>query len=262
MPARRGPAYTVGFAAAVCVACAVLVSVSAVTLRERQADNRRLDGRRNVLLAAGLIGAGADPGRAEIEALFAAAVEPIVIDRESGLEAEGVDPATYDPRRAVRDPATSREAPDNPARVPRLPDRLLVYRVSREGRPAMVVLPVTGKGLWSTLYGYLALDVDGRTVRGLAFYEHGETPGLGGEIDNPRWRALWPGREVYDERGEVRLEVVKGHAGPPAEDPYRVDGLSGATMTSRGVSALVRFWASEQGYGPYLARLRDAGGSR
>lgn len=240
MPPRPGPAYTVGFAAAVCVVCAILVSVSAVTLRDRQEDNRRLDRQRNVLLAAGLIADGEDPGRDEIEARFGESVEPVVIDRENGRPLHDVDP----------DEAESS------------PERLLVYEVSRDGRPAMVVLPVSGRGLWSTLYGYLALDVDGTTVRGLAFYEHGETPGLGGEVDNPKWRDLWPGRRVFDERGEVRIEVIKGHAGPPADDPYRVDGLSGATMTSRGVSALVRFWVGEHGYGIYLSRLRRGGGER
>ncbi|MBW2275998.1 MAG: NADH:ubiquinone reductase (Na(+)-transporting) subunit C [Deltaproteobacteria bacterium] len=236
MPTRRGPAYTVGFAAAVCVVCAILVSVSAVTLRERQEDNRRLDSKRNVLLAAGLVEADADPSRDELEALFAEAVESVVIDRENGRTLEDVDPADLDS------------------------DRLLVYRVTQEGRAAQVVLPVSGAGLWSTLYGFLALDVDGTTVRGLAFYEHGETPGLGGEVDNPKWRALWPGRQVFDESGEVRIEVIKGRAGAPADDPHRVDGLSGATMTSRGVSELVRFWVSEHGYGVYLGRLRRGTG--
>jgi len=262
MPTKRGPAYTVGFAAAVCVVCAILVSVSAVTLRDRQEDNKRLDGKRNVLLAAGLIESDADPDRETIEAIFDEAVEPIVIDRESGLVVEDVDAAGFDQRRAASDAEQSREAPVNPAKVARLPHRLLVYRVSREGRLEQVVLPVSGAGLWSTLHGYLALGVDGSTVRGLAFYEHGETPGLGGEVDNPKWRGLWPGRRVFDEVGEIRLEVIKGRAGPVEDDPHRIDGLSGATMTSRGVSELVRFWVGEHGYGAYLHQLRRRGGRR
>jgi Na+-transporting NADH:ubiquinone oxidoreductase subunit C len=139
---------------------------------------------------------------------------------------------------------------------------MLVYEISRDGRWEQVVLPVSGPGLWSTLYGYLALDVDGTTVRGLAFYEHGETPGLGGEVDNPKWRALWSGRRVFGDHGEVLIEVIKGRAGSPEDDPHRVDGLSGATMTSRGVSDLVRHWVGEHGYGIYLGRLRRGGGGR
>ena len=122
----------------------------------------------------------------------------------------------------------------------------------------MVVIPVEGYGLWSTLYGFLALDKDTRTVRGLAYYEHGETPGLGGEVENPRWVALWPGRKVFDENGNVAIRVIKGAAGPPESDPYRVDGLSGATITSRGVTNMLAFWLGDDAYGPFLDQFRSA----
>jgi len=123
-----------------------------------------------------------------------------------------------------------------------------------------VVLPVYGKGLWSTLYGYLALKKDIETVQGLTFYEHGETPGLGGEVDNANWKAQWVGRQVYDETGTPALGVSKGPA--PEEDPFLVDGLSGATITSIGVSNLVQYWVSDEAYGSYLNKLKSelAGG--
>jgi Na+-transporting NADH:ubiquinone oxidoreductase subunit C len=122
----------------------------------------------------------------------------------------------------------------------------------------MLVLPVEGKGLWSTLYGFLALDADLNTIRGLTFYQHGETPGLGGEVDNRTWKALWPGRKAYKDDVPV-IAVVRGRAGPPSEDPYKVDGLSGATITSRGVTHLVQFWLGENGFEPYIDRLRKEG---
>jgi Na+-transporting NADH:ubiquinone oxidoreductase subunit C len=112
-------------------------------------------------------------------------------------------------------------------------------------------------GLWSILYGYLALDTDLTTIRGITFYEQGETAGLGGEVENPRWKALWPGRRAFDERGNVKIQVKKGVAGPPAEDPYQVDGLSGATLTSRGVTNMIRFWLGPDGFGPFIAQLRN-----
>jgi Na+-transporting NADH:ubiquinone oxidoreductase subunit C len=121
----------------------------------------------------------------------------------------------------------------------------------------MVVLPVQGYGLWSTLYGFLALEADLRTIRGITFYEHGETPGLGGEVDNPRWKSRWVGRLALDDQGEPKIEVIKGPAGPPQEDPYRVDGLSGATLTARGVTNLVHFWLSSDIFGTYLDRLEQ-----
>ncbi len=124
------------------------------------------------------------------------------------------------------------------------------------GVRSMVILQVWGRGLWSTMYGYLALDNDGNTIRGLTFYEHGETPGLGGEVDNPRWKAAWPGRRVFDTNNRPSLVMRKGGAGAPNQDPHGFDGLSGATITSRGVEHLLNFWLGEAGYGPFLAQLK------
>jgi Na+-transporting NADH:ubiquinone oxidoreductase subunit C len=109
------------------------------------------------------------------------------------------------------------------------------------------------------MYGFLALDKDLATIRGLSFYKHGETPGLGGEVDNPVWKAKWPGRLAFGEAGTPDIHVIKGAAGPVESDPHRVDGLSGATITSNGVTHLLRFWLGENGFGPYLSKLRDAG---
>ena len=135
----------------------------------------------------------------------------------------------------------------------------MVYRVVRDGKLQAIIVPISGKGLWSTLYGYLALAPDTRTIRGITFYEHGETPGLGGEVDNPRWQALWKGRLAYDDSWRPAIGVKKGRAGSVERDPYQVDGLSGATITSRGVGHLVRFWLGEHGFGPYLAGVRTGG---
>jgi Na+-transporting NADH:ubiquinone oxidoreductase subunit C len=120
-----------------------------------------------------------------------------------------------------------------------------------------VVLPIYGKGLWSTLYGFLALDANANTVRGITFYEHAETPGLGGEVENPGWKAQWNGKNVFDDQGEVALEVIKGAVpGNSPQADHQIDGLSGATITGRGVSNLVRYWLGADGFGPYLDKLR------
>ena len=139
----------------------------------------------------------------------------------------------------------------------RVPKYAVIYQLLGEsGEPEMLVFPIKGYGLWSTLYGYLALDDDGNTVRGITYYDHGETPGLGGEVDNPRWKGLWPGRKIYDDSGDVEIEVIKGQAGPASSDPYQVDGLSGATITSRGVSNMFDFWFGPDGFKPYLDKFR------
>lgn len=256
MSQRSSVGYTLGFAAIVCVVCAVLVSTAAVTLRDRQQANAELDRKRNVLMAAGLVGADESVDRAEVERRFAS-FEVVAIDLESGTVADDLDVATYNQRRAQADPALSRSVARNDAQITRVPNRVLAYRkLGTSGGVDLLVLPIEGKGLWSTMYGFLALGPDLSTVRGLTFYQHGETPGLGGEVDNPRWKALWPDREVFDDTGDVALEVIRGSAGPAATDPHRVDGLSGATITSRGVSAMIRFWMGPEGYGPYLQRLK------
>jgi Na+-transporting NADH:ubiquinone oxidoreductase subunit C len=147
--------------------------------------------------------------------------------------------------------------------VQRIPNEALVYLLRSDGAVDAIILPVEGQGLWSTLYGYLALAPDTRTVRNIIFYQHGETPGLGGEVDNPRWKALWKGRLAFDEGWNPKIAVIKGRAGPPEEDPHRIDGLSGATLTSNGVTNLVQFWLGEHGFGPYLeATRRDATAAR
>ena len=152
-------------------------------------------------------------------------------------------------------------APTNKGGISRISELLTVYRVEAGERPSLVVLPVSGKGLWSTMYGFLAMDAKTpAVVRGIAFYEHGETPGLGGEIENPQWQALWVGRRALDENFSPVFSLVKGRAGTVSEDPYHVDALTGATMTSNGVTAMIQFWLGEYGYGPFLKRLSREGG--
>ena len=249
--------YNLLFASAVCVVCAIFVSASAVLLRERQEANEALEKQRNVLVAAGLASGDERLSREEAEARFAA-IRQVVVDLETGEEAADIDPRGFDQRAAAADPATSREVPQNDARVARVPRHGLVYELrDPDGSLELVILPVSGMGLWSTLHGFVSFDADLETIRGLTFYEHLETPGLGGEVDNPRWKQLWPGRKAFGPDDEVRIEVIKGRAGSPAEDPYRVDGLAGATMTSRGVTNLLRFWLGEHGFRPYLERLRN-----
>ena len=248
--------YNLGFAAAVCVVCAIFVSSSAVLLHDRQAANEALEKQRNVLVVAGLASSAERLSSEEVESRFRA-IRWVVVNLRTGEETSEIDPVLFDDRGAAADPTMSRVAPANDARVRRLPDHALVYE-RRDANDALdlVILPVSGMGLWSTLYGFVALDDDLTTIRGLTFYEHLETPGLGGEVDNPRWKGLWVGRRAFDADGAIPIEVIKGQAGPPDEDPHRVDGLAGATMTSRGVTNLLRFWLGENGFGPYLERLR------
>jgi Na+-transporting NADH:ubiquinone oxidoreductase subunit C len=253
---KRSNLYTVLFTVVVCGVCSIGVTLAAVMLRPAQEINKRLDRQMIILRLAGLVAPDAPSDAALADDLFKKHIRTIFVKLEDGSLQATVPPKAQNPRSAAKDPELGRDVAENPAKVRRVPVFGQVFLVQVEGKLDEVILPISGMGLWSTLYGYLALAPDGDTIKGISYYEHAETPGLGGEVDNPRWRALWPGRKVLDSQGKLALTVIKGQAGPAAADPNRVDGLSGATITSRGVEHMVRFWLSDQGYQPFLARLK------
>jgi len=242
---------------AVCVVCSVLVSSAAVVLAPIQHENALKVRKRQILQAAGLLVRGRD-----VVEQFAQ-MTPRMVSLDTGEYVEAGDPVDFDVARVSRDPQSSSAVPaeSDIAKIRRRPAAMPVYLVEHAGRVETIVLPVHGYGLWSTLYGFLALDGDGSTVKGISFYQHGETPGLGAEIDNPRWQAKWTGKQALAGDGAVLLEIVKGE--PRGEDvAHQVDGLAGATLTARGVENLVRYWLGEQGFGPYLSRLRATKGEQ
>lgn len=238
----------------VCLICGVFVAAAAVGLRPVQDQNRVLDKRMNILQAAGLYETGMD-----VEAAFER-IERRFVDLETG---EYVDmPDNYDQRKAVKNPdaSTALTGDEDIASIRRRPNVAEVYlSVDEAGEVQVIILPISGYGLWSTLHGFVALQSDVNTVTGLGFYEHAETPGLGGEVDNPRWKGQWPGKQLFDDNGELAIEVIKGTVDSnSASAVHQVDGLAGATLTTKGVDNLVQFWLGENGFGPYLARLRAA----
>lgn len=248
-------------AISVCLVASILVSMAAVGLKPAQEANRLLNQRQNILVAAGLLapGARADAEGRSINELFEQ-FDVRVVDLRTGEYVDHIDPQEFDQLRSARDPASSRRLSgdeDKPT-LRRLENYGIVYLVrDADDRVAKTVLPVRGMGLWGTMFGYLAIEGDLVTAEGIAFYRHQETPGLGGEIENPRWRAQWEGLRLFDDDGRPAVEVVKSRA-PEGSDARRhqVDMLAGATLTSRGVENLVNFWLSDLGYGQYLERLR------
>lgn len=251
-PRRESASRTLLVAFFVSLVCSSLVASAAVVLKPRQVANALREVRKNILEVAGLMEPGAD-----VNALFAA-IEPRVVDLETGAYVDDVDPHTFDPVRAAKDPDLSIEIPPelDVARVGRRAKRARVYLVREAGEVTRIILPVSGYGLWSTLYGFLALEPDGNTVADIVFYAHAETAGIGDFVTKAAWRAGWPGKRVYDDKGALRLEVFKGHVG--ADDPlvdHRVDGVSGATLTGNGVTNLIRYWLGDHGYGPFLRNI-------
>lgn len=254
----KGARKTLLVALSLCVVCSVLVSSAAVLLRPAQEKNRRLDIRKKLLLTAGLIDSSEVSAR-EVEEAFAA-VEAKVIDFATGEEAAGVDAASFDQRKAAKDGKMNLLIPGEKdfAKIKRRSRYGKVYLVKKEGRVAQIILPVSGKGLWSTLHGFISLSPDTRTVLGFGHYEHGETPGLGGEVDNPAWKKQWEGKKILDEDYRVIIDVLKGRVNPnhPAVSS-QIDGLAGATITANSVEASLKYWLGEHGFGPFLVKMRE-----
>ena len=245
-------------AALLSIVCSVVVSSAAVLLRPNQAKNKDLDRKKNILMAAGLLEEGKS-----IEKLFAQ-FEIRIVDLESGAYNDDIEAATFDQRKSAKslEDRIVIEKPDDFAGIKRRSKNALVYLAKDgDGEINQLILPVHGRGLWSTMYGFLALDGDLTTINGFAYYEHGETPGLGGEIENPLWKALWIGKKAFDESWNTRITVLKGKVNPQSPDVrHQVDGLSGATITSRGVRDTLKYWLGSNGFGPYLTRLRNEKG--
>lgn len=242
---------TVLVALGLCLVASMVVSAAAVSLRPLQERNAALDKQVNILQVAGLYEEGTDVATAFEQ------FEPHVLELATGEFTDQFDPYEFDDRAAAADLTLSAPLDDDPASIRRQANYVTVYLLrNADGGLDKVVLPVYGYGLWSTLYGFMAIEEDGNTIYGLQFYEHAETPGLGAEVDNPRWKALWRDKKLRTEEGEGELAITVAKSPPPEGREYFVDALSGATLTSRGVDNLVRFWMSERGFEPFMERMR------
>jgi len=256
MSSKDSTKKTITVAFLLCLVCSIIVSGAAVMLKPAQIANKALDKKTNILAAAGISTEGAD-----INTLFSQFTVKIV-DLDKGQYNTTIDPASFDQRKSAKKPNLSDELSDDDdlAQINRRERFATIYLVEKEGHIEKIILPVHGYGLWSTLYGFLALEGDGNTVAGIGFYEHSETPGLGGEVDNPRWKATWVGKQIYNDQGQSSIKLVK--TAVSESDPasvHKVDALSGATLTSVGVQNLFNFWLGNKGFGPFLANLRAGG---
>lgn len=237
---------------ALSLVCSIIVSTAAVVLKPKQQNNAVLDQQTKILEVAGVDLEG------DIPALYAENIEPRLVDFATGDFVDG-DASAYDQRKAAKDPAQSIKlsAEDDIAKILRRAKTGTVYLVKDGAETTKVIIPVHGNGLWSMMYAFVAVETDGNTVSGITYYEQGETPGLGGEVENPTWRAQFVGKKLFDENHKPAIKVVKG--GAPEGTEHGVDGLSGATLTSVGVQHTFDFWLGDMGFGPFLAKVRDGG---
>jgi Na+-transporting NADH:ubiquinone oxidoreductase subunit C len=234
---RNDNFYIFSYAAVVCLVCSILLSLAATQLQPLQAENVKLDIRKNIMIALGIIKADEKFTREELNQKFTA-VKELVVDLEGNI-LEGVKPENL----------TEKD----------LDTKLPIFQVLADGTVQGYAFPIVGRGLWSTLKGYLALEADTATVKGLTFYQHGETPGLGAEIEQSWFTNNFKAKKVRDNLGNlVGVTVVKGKAtdsGRPLD--HVVDGISGATITADGVTKMFKVGLTK--YDPYFERVRQGG---
>lgn len=243
--------YVMGFAVGICVLMSSMLALTATVLKPTQEAAAEADRQKNVMIAAGVVTGEEVLSVAEVQKRFAERVQEVVVDTRSGQVVDGKSASDI----AALNKAAAKEAPTDKTAANRY--RVVAKTKSADGKIESVILPISGKGLWSTIYGYLALDADLAHVRGVTFYKHGETPGLGGECENPVWCAQWKGKSILDAQQKlVGVGVLKGKVNPanPVEKAHKVDGLSGATITSNGITKFVL--ADLQVFDSYLTALR------
>ncbi|NMM41722.1 Na(+)-translocating NADH-quinone reductase subunit C [Pseudoalteromonas arctica] len=240
---------TLSVVVALCLVCAIIVSFASVQLRPLQQANKTQDIQKNILAAAGIDVSGS------VSETFKAKIETRLVNMETGesqtgdavqakIDAFDFEKSKFDQKISF---ALKAEGIKDIAGIQRMTHESPVYISKKaDGSTDAIILPIQGYGLWGVMYGFLALESDGETVKDINFYKHNETPGLGGEIQNPQWTASWNGKELP-------INIVKSGA----KNEHQIDGLSGATLTSNGVDHAVDFWTGENGFGPFLARVRE-----
>ncbi|MGI9248193.1 MAG: Na(+)-translocating NADH-quinone reductase subunit C [Woeseiaceae bacterium] len=242
----------------IALVCSVLVSASAIGLRPIQERNALIERSRNIVALSGLVEPGASLSGDEILAAVAQ-MEVRILDIDTGEFYDGIDPEEFDPRRAVLDPELGVAIPADLdlAQLGRRSRFEIVYIAYKDDDIHRVILPIVGQGMWSTLYGFIALENDFNTIAAATFYEQAETAGLGDRIADPDWLANWEGRALFGADGQFRFRIAAGPIEPgSAAAVHEVDGISGASVTAGAVTRLVEYWFGPNGYAPFLEKLR------
>ncbi|MFT5789361.1 MAG: Na+-transporting NADH:ubiquinone oxidoreductase subunit C [Shewanella sp.] len=245
---------TMIFTVTLCLLCSFMITGTSELLKERKLVKKRDELKRNVLIAADV-----DIADKDFRAIFDKDVKPTLVTLDTGEEDTEANVLDFDERMASINPETSRKPKKDTAKIKSRADQARVFKVFDDnGKLISVVVPIYGKGLWSMIYGYVALQPDFNTIENVVFYEHGETPGIGDFLNDTDWTDKWHGKQVFDAKGKVSFKVVKG--GAKAGDVHGVDAVSGATMTGRGVQRAVQFWFGAEGFEMFFNKLKASEG--
>ncbi|MBV7317180.1 Na(+)-translocating NADH-quinone reductase subunit C [Shewanella sp. NIFS-20-20] len=244
---------TMVFTISLCLVCSFMITGTAEVLKERKLVKKRDELQRNVLMAANIQLNGQD-----VREVFASQVTPMLVALDSGEIVPQAQILDFDERMAAINPETSSKPKKDTAKIRSRADAVRVFEVrDGSGKLDTLVVPIYGKGLWSMMYGYVALESDLNTIRNLVFYEHGETPGIADFVTDPHWLAQFTGKQLFDDKGKVAIKIIKG--GAPQGNVHGIDAVSGATATGRGIQRTFEFWFGKEGFAPYFDKLTKAG---
>lgn len=271
---KDSPINTAIVAGSLCLVCALVVSTAASALKKIQDENVSVDRMKN-LLAVTQFPEETMASSEMIKSTFAENFDRVIIDMTTGEPAEEACLAAmqsigkkwkdkeelilkYDQflaSKTKREEVAEKIEGDDPAVIKYREKYSFVYILKNkdDGTPKTYVLPVRGYGLWSMMHGYLAIKPDFQTVEGLVFYDQAETPGLGGEVKSERFKNAWPGKKLFAENGDVQIRVIKS----APKDDHSIDALSGATITSNGVTNAMNYWLGPEGFKPYIDRQKS-----
>ncbi len=257
MPKQHSNTYTIVFVTVISVICALLLSVAASMLQGRISANQELDVNKNILECLDAFGKDGLPAKKEAKAddvktFFSSRIEATIVNpMGEELPTEGVTISKLRPWKDVTDSSIDRKDLKLPVYILKAADGESV---------AAYCIPVWGKGLWGAIYGYLAIEPDGETVRGITFLSnHKETPGLGARIVEAEWRAQWKAKTIFNADGKLApITLIKGGVRPDSKKAsHQVDGISGATMTCKGVSQMMIDCLEL--YEPFLRKVKAKG---
>jgi len=243
----------------VALVCSILVSVASVTLKPIQERNQLVERSRNVIALTGLVEPGVALSSDEILELIDQ-LDIRALNVDTGEFVTDIDPVKFDARAAANNIEMSVAIPPelDSASLGRRSSYEVVYLVWDGDSFSRVILPIVGQGMWSTIYGYIAIESDLSTIAAVSFYEQTETAGLGDQIMESDWQAQWQGRRLFDDKGTFRFRTGPGVIKPDSPGAtYQVDSLSGATVTSDAVTRMIAYWFGPNGYLAFLKQLRS-----
>jgi Na+-transporting NADH:ubiquinone oxidoreductase subunit C len=201
------------FAVVLCLVCSLLLTLASSGLSGYQQRNVAVDRQKNLLKSVGLVSAEQRYAPEEIESLYRESIKMIWVNTEGVI--------------VTQDQHTLQDLP--------------LYLYVKEDNVEAYIVPIDTRGLWGKIYGYMAIEKDGSTISGFTVYQHGETPGLGGEIEKLWFQKNFVGKRIVNREGDfVSISVARGKVAervrPELQTNY-VDGISGATLTGKYLSA-------------------------